>query len=304
LVLIDRAEAELIRKELEFNASGDVSIESMQKAGKKYGTQYIVSGSFTEIDKTYRIVITTLTVQTAEIAARYSADIANDKRFQGVSGYKGKTTTAKSAVDEEKKAAAAEQIRENKTSLGLNVSVQGGPVFGTDILAGKMIYLLEARIMSFGIDLGFSDYFGNDVYTVTLDEKLKEGNSLWDGKSNLWKTDHLLLTNVGLNYVIYGPRWDVTLGPGLEFEVETDPGIFNFYLQGRFNLQLLKRGIWGSLVPFLRIGYRVDFTNDTVLKTGLFKNYLGDKPPVLHTIFIGLQFGFDSRGWPEEEVNK
>jgi formylglycine-generating enzyme required for sulfatase activity len=77
--VVDRAQLDLIRKEMNFQMSGEVSDESMQSIGKMLGAQAVVSGSFTEMgDFTYRFMVRALNVQTAAIEAVYRVNVLND----------------------------------------------------------------------------------------------------------------------------------------------------------------------------------------------------------------------------------
>jgi formylglycine-generating enzyme required for sulfatase activity len=79
VTVVDRAQLDLIRKEMNFQMSGEVSDESMQSIGKMLGAQAVVSGSFTEMgDFNYRFVVRTLNVQTAAIEAVYRTNVLND----------------------------------------------------------------------------------------------------------------------------------------------------------------------------------------------------------------------------------
>ena len=76
LVVVDRKELDLIRKEEQFQLSGEVSDESAQSIGKKLGAQVIVSGSLNDLGKNYRFRVKTLTVETAAIATTASSYIS------------------------------------------------------------------------------------------------------------------------------------------------------------------------------------------------------------------------------------
>jgi TolB-like protein len=75
LVVVDRRELDLIRREEQFQLSGEVSDESAQSIGRKLGAQFIVSGSLTGTGKVYRFRVKTLAVESAAIAATSAADI-------------------------------------------------------------------------------------------------------------------------------------------------------------------------------------------------------------------------------------
>ena len=84
LLIIDRKELDLVRGELAFQTSGEVSDRSMQEVGQMLGAKYVVSGSLSELDGTHRMVIRVLAVETAAVSAQYRTDIANDSRVQSL----------------------------------------------------------------------------------------------------------------------------------------------------------------------------------------------------------------------------
>jgi len=84
LTIVDRKETDLILGEFNFQLSGHVSDDSMQELGRMLGAQAIVSGSLTEIGRSYRIMIRVLNVQTAIVEVQYRTDIINDNRVQSL----------------------------------------------------------------------------------------------------------------------------------------------------------------------------------------------------------------------------
>jgi TolB-like protein len=84
LNVIDRKEIELIRGEQHFQYSGDVDDASIVSLGRMLGAQSIVSGSITEIDNTYRIIIRVLNVQTAAVEVQYRTNIINDRTVKSL----------------------------------------------------------------------------------------------------------------------------------------------------------------------------------------------------------------------------
>ncbi|MDR1956156.1 MAG: CsgG/HfaB family protein, partial [Treponema sp.] len=54
LTIVDRRSLELIRKEMDVQASGEVSDESAQAIGKRLGAQFIVSGALLDLGDAYR----------------------------------------------------------------------------------------------------------------------------------------------------------------------------------------------------------------------------------------------------------
>ena len=97
LIVVDRAEMDLIRSELDLQYSGEISDDSMQALGQRLGAQSIVSGSLTEIGGgMYRIVIRVLNVETAAVAVQYRNNIADDRLVSTLleGGRSGGTATA------------------------------------------------------------------------------------------------------------------------------------------------------------------------------------------------------------------
>ncbi|MDR1617577.1 MAG: hypothetical protein LBS06_00855 [Treponema sp.] len=81
LIVTDRKNLELIREEMRFQLSGDVSDESMQAIGKMLGAEYIVSGSFTNLGGTFRFRVRTINVTTAVIETQSSAAVLADNQI-------------------------------------------------------------------------------------------------------------------------------------------------------------------------------------------------------------------------------
>jgi hypothetical protein len=67
LVLVDRRDLDLIRREEQFQLSGDVSDESAVSIGKKLGARIIITGSFTATDQNHRLQFKALEVETAQV---------------------------------------------------------------------------------------------------------------------------------------------------------------------------------------------------------------------------------------------
>ncbi|MDR0441811.1 MAG: CIA30 family protein [Treponema sp.] len=102
--VVDRANLESIRKELNFQLSGDVSDETAQSIGKMLGAQTIISGSITTIGSAYRLRIRAISVESAQIVGMQNVDVAQDARLAAltgtayVAGTSTTTTTARPAT--------------------------------------------------------------------------------------------------------------------------------------------------------------------------------------------------------------
>jgi len=80
-----RKELDIIRAEMLFQLSGDVSDESAQRVGKQIGANYIITGSILEMKDFYKFRLNVINVETAVIEASVSLNLnINDsqtKRF-------------------------------------------------------------------------------------------------------------------------------------------------------------------------------------------------------------------------------
>jgi TolB-like protein len=80
LTVVDRQNIENIRREMDFQLSGDVSDETAQSIGKMLGAQTIISGSITAIGNAYRLRVRAIAVETAQILGMQNVDVAQDSR--------------------------------------------------------------------------------------------------------------------------------------------------------------------------------------------------------------------------------
>jgi hypothetical protein len=86
LTVVDRRNLEIIRQELEFQLSGEVSDETAQSIGQKLGAQTIISGSITAIGATYRLRIRAIAVETAAIQGMHNVTVAQDSTIAALTG--------------------------------------------------------------------------------------------------------------------------------------------------------------------------------------------------------------------------
>jgi len=91
--VVDRAQLDLIQKEMNFQMSGEVSDSSMQEIGKKLGAQAIVTGTFEPVGNYYRFRVRVIQVETATILFIYSANVQNDYIVASLMGNNAATST-------------------------------------------------------------------------------------------------------------------------------------------------------------------------------------------------------------------
>ncbi|MDR3019365.1 MAG: CsgG/HfaB family protein, partial [Treponema sp.] len=85
--VVDRSNLEMIRRELQFNLSGEVSDETAQSIGKMLGAQIIVSGSIDQVGDIFRLRLRAITVETAAFQAAASpVSIQRDRFVNSLTG--------------------------------------------------------------------------------------------------------------------------------------------------------------------------------------------------------------------------
>jgi TolB-like protein len=92
VTVVDRANLELIQKEMSFQMSGEVSDSSAQAIGQKLGAQSIISGSIEDMGANYRIRFRTIEVVSAAIQVLSSFNVTKDNQIAALTG--GSTSIA------------------------------------------------------------------------------------------------------------------------------------------------------------------------------------------------------------------
>lgn len=82
LQVVTRANLDVIKKEMNFQLSGEVSDETMQQLGAKTGAQTVISGSFKPLGTLYVLDIQAFDVTTATIQDTYRVNVANDETLE------------------------------------------------------------------------------------------------------------------------------------------------------------------------------------------------------------------------------
>lgn len=79
LQVVTRANLDVIKKEMSFQLSGEVSDETMQQLGAKTGAQTVISGSLKPLGTLYVLDIQAFDVTTATIQDTYRVNVASDE---------------------------------------------------------------------------------------------------------------------------------------------------------------------------------------------------------------------------------
>jgi TolB-like protein len=81
VVVVDRNSLDIIRREQNFQLSGEVDDHSAQAIGKMLGAQSVVAGSLVDLGGSYRFRVYTLNVETAAREAAYMSTIRPDAQI-------------------------------------------------------------------------------------------------------------------------------------------------------------------------------------------------------------------------------
>jgi hypothetical protein len=92
--VVDRQQLDLIRAELNFQLSGEVSDESAQSIGQMLGAQSIVSGAVSKLGSLYRVEVKAIEVQSAGVQGQWSRNIPNGATIAALTENYAPSTTA------------------------------------------------------------------------------------------------------------------------------------------------------------------------------------------------------------------
>jgi TolB-like protein len=136
LTVVDRSNLEMLRKEMNFQLSGEVSDVSAQAIGKKLGAQTIISGSLSPLGNQWRMRIKALEVETAKVQGVTTYTVKKDEVLANLLP---KTTG-------EKVGTGALNIL-----LGLGSYLEGDIAGGLTLTAGYAVtaglFLIEATVL-------------------------------------------------------------------------------------------------------------------------------------------------------------
>jgi TolB-like protein len=84
LTVVDRDNMDIIRREEQYQMSGEVSDETAQRIGQKLGAQTVITGSFVRIGSQYRMRIRATEVETARVQALTTVSVQRDRILRGL----------------------------------------------------------------------------------------------------------------------------------------------------------------------------------------------------------------------------
>jgi TolB-like protein len=166
LTVVDRSNLEAIRKEMDFQLSGEVSDETAQSIGKKLGAQTIISGAITAIGNAYRLRIRAISVETAQILGMQNIDVAQDSRLAALTGtaYAGPATVTRSNTS----TPAAQPSANTQSASSIMLSSADWQAYSDTTSSAK-------------VNIGREYIDGQERDVLTLEINLARGDSKWAG---------------------------------------------------------------------------------------------------------------------------
>ena len=130
LIVVDRREIDLIRSEMDFQMSGEVSDESAQSIGRMLGAQSIISGSWLTIGDSHRFRTRVINVNTAAIETSKSITVNDSPTIQHLlaQGYNRPAAPQMAAVAPAPTAVAPPALAEPATAPAIPAYVPAAPV--------------------------------------------------------------------------------------------------------------------------------------------------------------------------------
>ncbi|MDR1903262.1 MAG: penicillin-binding protein activator LpoB, partial [Treponema sp.] len=169
LTVVERKDLNLINEEMAFQLSGEVSDESAQAIGKKYGAQSIASGKFDTLGDLYQFSIKTLHVESATIELFYQTPIKNDKKVANLLGITDQKEAEKKAKQNTQQLAS----RNTKLILGVRGGIGGISVLGNQ--AGDLVEGMGTNAAPLFPEQVYSVYFGTHSVSSLIGFQV-EGN--------------------------------------------------------------------------------------------------------------------------------
>lgn len=150
LIVIDRQNLEVIRQEMGFQLSGEVSDESAQRIGNILGAQTIISGAIAPVERNvYRLNIQAIAVETAMIQGMLGINIARDATL---------THLTRTSTEPTQQASAQQSPSKDKTARLNTIGISAGTSFAHPWVIGTLYGTVAPFRYSFlqiGADVGF-----------------------------------------------------------------------------------------------------------------------------------------------------
>ena len=125
ITIADRANLEAIKKEMNFQLSGEVGDETMQQLGAKVGAETVIQGVLKQYGGIYTLTIRALNVKTAAISDMYRMDVELGQKESNILGIKYKKGGRKSVKGVKGKSINVHMVGFQNMLFGLGSYMQG-----------------------------------------------------------------------------------------------------------------------------------------------------------------------------------
>jgi len=210
ITFVDRQKLDVLRKEMDFQYSGEVDDRTMVALGKKLGAQIVVTGIILEAGTNYEFSIKVLDVETAKIIGSKSGKFRHDETMDNFLPFSSvaKTTNKK---QQEREDFRAKTVKNVKTALGIfSNGIYLGYIGSVDAVFGLSLGWLS-RYAAFFIDneFGAPGFKGYNKGDISQAHKYQNENTAFR-----WNC------LAGLNINIIPTLLWVSIGGGLEYKEE------------------------------------------------------------------------------------
>ncbi len=165
LKVVTRANLDVIKKEMNFQLSGEVSDETMQRLGAKTGAETVIAGTFKNYGTGYRLNIQAFNVTTAAIQDIYRSDIQEDD-ILSVLLKKKSVRAVKKEVEEKKQYKSLIELGFMQTNaFALELRYCGVFPFGL-LLKGGLAGISNGNGSILGVDIGAGYAFVNNNWCI------------------------------------------------------------------------------------------------------------------------------------------
>ena len=204
LQVVTRANLDVIKKEMNFQLSGEVSDETMQQLGAKTGAQTVISGTFKPLGTLYVLDIQAFDVTTATIQDTYRVNVVSDETLDLLTK---KTVVSAGGKIQSNDYTTGERIGMGFSNLlfGLGSYCNGhwgdGLILtGSKIVSASLIIAAVAYASKYDEDdyyYGYYDYYNDAWYSYDDDDANSEA---------IKKITGLMIAGCGIGVasVVYG----------------------------------------------------------------------------------------------------
>ncbi|MDR0643532.1 MAG: penicillin-binding protein activator LpoB [Treponema sp.] len=231
ITAVDRQNMELIRQEMNFQISGEVSDESAQAIGRKLGAQSIISGSIQRLGAVYRLRVRAISVETAAIQGMQNYNVKTDAVLASLMGGEHVETTASTPPPARKRETPSKPVKQTAGNEWKNKIWYLGVLtgYGSDFtfLATADLFLLKN--IGLGVEFGWQgcyyaeysyDYYYDSKDSYYLYESVFTLNALAKLLFRPGKVELGIFAGPAINgrfWLTFGGEFGVNVGPGILF---------------------------------------------------------------------------------------